>query len=218
MKIPIDPLKLAPFVAGLFKLWAGTIRFKIHGDWQSVFERNEGGEPFVITLWHGELFPVAAFGQSASTGFALLISQSKDGEFISRVLERLGQTTVRGSSSRGGLKALLQTCRVMEKENRMAVIAMDGPRGPRHKAKDGAIYLAQKSGAKIIPVRAYAKPKKVFGSWDKFILPMPFSRCDIYMGDFMEVTDEKLSKDVLAVEKLRLEKLMNNLGPVEENE
>lgn len=216
MKIPIDPLKFAPFVAGLFKVWASTLRFKVHGQqWQSIFEAQERGERIVITLWHGELFPVAAFGHNKSTGFALLVSQSKDGEFISRILERLGQTTVRGSSSRGGLKALLQTCRVMEKDNRIAVIAMDGPRGPRHKAKDGAIYLAQKAGAKILPVRAKASWKKIFGSWDKFILPMPFSRCDLYVGEYLEVTDEKLTKEILNEEKEKLEISMKDLGEKE---
>ncbi|HKI80352.1 MAG TPA: DUF374 domain-containing protein, partial [Pseudodesulfovibrio sp.] len=97
------------------------------------------------------------------------VSQSKDGEVIARVLEQIGHVTVRGSSTRGGVRALLQAKRIMEKQNRMAVFTVDGPKGPRHKPKDGIIFLAQRAGAKIVPLRAYPVSKKVFDkSWDHF--------------------------------------------------
>jgi len=107
MKIPIDPLIFAPFVTGLFKLWSKTIRFEFHGDWEGLIKRNAEGETYALALWHGEIFPVAAFAHGASSRFIMLVSQSKDGEFIARVIEGLGHRTIRGSSSRGGLKALL---------------------------------------------------------------------------------------------------------------
>lgn len=213
MKIPIDPLKVVPFVAHLYDWWSRTLRYEVVGpDWNDLVERNLDGEPFVIVLWHGELFPAGGFGHSTASNFVVLISQSKDGEFISQVLNRLGHITVRGSSSRGGLKALLQAARSLKKEKRMAVFTMDGPRGPRHKAKDGAIFLAQRAGAKILPIRAFPKRKKVFNSWDKFVLPMPFTKCRICIGEPMEVTSEKLEKEVMANEKERLERRMSELG------
>lgn len=215
MKIPIDPASLAPLISGLFKLWASSVRYEVVGDWQSLLDMNKAGQPLVIALWHGEIFPLTAFGHTRTSHFVTFVSQSKDGEIIARVLENLGHTTVRGSSSRGGVKALIQAKRAMERENRMAVFTVDGPRGPRHKTKDGVIYLAQRAGAKIVPVRAYPKRKKIFNSWDKFVVPMPFTHCPIYVGEPMIVTTEKLKKDVMARERERLEKRLLSLGPKE---
>jgi len=217
MKIPIDPVCLVPFLTGFFRFMAWSLRFECHGNLQSIIESNKKGQPYVIAFWHGELLPVSCLAHTVSPHFVALISQSKDGEVIAGVLERLGQKAVRGSSSRGGVKALLQAKRIMEKENRMAVFTMDGPRGPRHKAKDGVIFLAQRAGAKIIPVRAFPKKKKIFTkSWDHFVLPMPFTRCSAYIGEPMEVTTEKLDKDVMAREKERLERRMHSLKPQEQ--
>ena len=214
MKIPIDPIWFAPLISGLYRLWLRTIRFECVGDHNLFVELNRNGQPLVIALWHGEIFPVTGYGHFLTTHLVTFVSQSKDGEFIARVLERLGHVTVRGSSSRGGVKALLKAKRIMERENRMAVFTLDGPRGPRHKAKGGVIFLAQRAGAKIIPFRAYPERAKVFDkSWDKFMLPFPFSRCQVYIGDPFEVTDEKLDDAVMKRELERLEQCMMSLGP-----
>ena len=215
MRIPIDPTSLAPLIAGIFKLWTRTIRFEPHGNWRLIEDRVGRGEPLIFALWHGELFPATAFGHKlTSPRLVTFVSQSKDGEVIARVIERLGHATVRGSSSRGGVKALLQAKRIMVKEGRMAVFTVDGPRGPRHKAKDGVIFLAQHAEAKIVPLRAYTRKAKIFTkSWDHFVLSWPFTRCSIYFGEPMDVTKEKLNKDILARERKRLEERMMALGP-----
>lgn len=214
MKIPVNPASFAPLISWLFRLWTRSIRFEPVGDPGSFLERNRQGEPVVLALWHGEIFPLTAYGHTISSYLVTFVSQSKDGEVIARVLERLGHTTVRGSSTRGGVRALLQAKRIMEKENRMAVFTVDGPKGPRHKAKDGVIFLAQRAGARIVPLRAYPERKKVFDkSWDRFVLPMPFTRCPVYIGEPMEVTTEKLTPEVMEREKRRLEKRMLALGP-----
>lgn len=212
MKIPIDPLKLVPAVTALFRMWASSIRFEPHGQWDEVKRMHLDGVPLVIGLWHGELFPLTAYAYDMFD-ISVMISQSKDGEFITRVVERLGLNVVRGSSSRGGVRALLEAKRVMERDNSLSVFTLDGPRGPRHKAKDGAIFLAQRAKAKIIPVRAFPVYKKEFNSWDRFVVPMPFTHCPIYAGEPMEVTTDKLEKDVMDLEKRRLEKRMLELGP-----
>lgn len=190
------------------------MRFDPHGDWQSMIDSNKRGQPTILALWHGEIFPVTSFGYTKSSHLVTFVSQSKDGEVIARVIERLGHATVRGSSSRGGVKALLQAKRIMQKENRMAVFTVDGPRGPRHKVKDGVIFLAQRAKAKIVPLRAFPERMKVFDkSWDNFVLPYPFSKCPIYIGEPMDVTTEKLDKDVMKREKQRLEERLLSLGP-----
>lgn len=216
MKIPIDPANLAPLFSGLFRLWAHSIRYEVIGDEAGFVEMNKSGQPIVLALWHGELFPLTAFGHTMTSHLVTFVSQSKDGEIIARVLERLGHSTVRGSSSRGGVRALLQAKRIMERENRIGVFTIDGPRGPRHKTKDGVIFLAQRAGAKIIPLRAYPNRAKIFDkSWDKFVLPYPFTKCPVYIGKPMEVTTEKLDKEVMKRERERLEKRMLELGPQE---
>jgi hypothetical protein len=216
MKLPIDPAWFAPLISGLFRLWIRTIRFECVGDPNEFLELNKRGKPVIIALWHGEIFPVTGFGHTLTDNLVTFVSQSKDGEVIARVLERIGHSTVRGSSSKGGVRALLQAKRIMEKENRMAVFTVDGPRGPRHKAKGGVIFLAQRAGAKIFPIRAYPLRSKVFEkSWDKFVVPFPFTRCRICIGEPFEVTGEKLDGDILKQEQERLEQHMLSLDSCE---
>lgn len=214
MKIPIDPASLSPLIAGLYTLWSRSIRYEFHGDWPALINAKDSGQAFIVALWHEEIFPLTSWGVSRYSHFVTFVSQSKDGEIIARVLERLGHTTVRGSSSRGGVRALLKAKRVMEKENRIGIFTVDGPRGPRHKVKDGILFLAQRMGAKIVPMRAFPENKKVFDkSWDHFVLPYPFTRCQVHMGEPMEVTTEKLDEDVMMREKERLEKRLLDMHP-----
>lgn len=214
MKIRIDPIKLVPLTTAIFKGWAKSLRFEVHGDLQEALDLNKGGQPVIIALWHGELFPLTAFQHSVDEcKLAVVISQSKDGEFIARLIERLGHTAVRGSSSRGGVKALLQAKRIIQNDSSyIGCFTVDGPRGPRHKVKDGILFLAQRAGAKILPVRAQITRGKVFDSWDKFTLPAPFSRCVIRIGELMDVTSEKLDADVMKRERERLEQRLMSLG------
>ena len=214
MKIPIDPAAFAPLIAFLLRVWTRLVRYETDDDWTTVKRLNDRGPPLIVALWHGEIFPITPYGLKVFTNVVTLVSQSKDGEIIARVLERLGHKTVRGSSTRGGVKALLQAKRIMERENRVAVFTVDGPKGPRHKSKDGVIFLAQRAGAKIIPVRAHSSRAKVFEkSWDKFTVPYPFSRCRICIGDPMDVTADKLDEATLARERKRLEDRMHALKP-----
>lgn len=214
MRIPIDPLKLMPFFSILYKGWVQTINYRIHGDLEQLLDRQAHGERFVIGLWHDDLFNIIGMAGAFAQKFAALVSQSKDGEIAAQLLESLGHRTIRGSSSRGGLKALLEVKKVMEKENVMPAFALDGPRGPRHKPKDGIILSAQIAGAKIIPLRSFSKSKKVFEkSWDKFVVPYPFTRCDVYIGEPFSVTRGKLTKSVLVKERERLEEHMHSIGP-----
>lgn len=215
MKIPIDPASLSPLIAGLYSLWSRSLRYEVHGeDWEAILKAKDAGQPFILALWHGEIFPMTSWGVGRYTHFVTFVSQSKDGEVIARVLERLGHTTVRGSSSRGGVKALIKAKRIMEKENRMGVFTVDGPKGPRHKVKDGIIFLAQRMGAKIIPMRAFPEKKKVFDkSWDHFVVPYPFTRCQFHIGKPMGITAEKLDENVMKREKERLEKRLLEIKP-----
>jgi hypothetical protein len=213
MHIPIDPVRFAPLTACLFKAWIRSMRFTISPNMDRVLALHTSGQRLVIALWHDELFPIAGYGCVNISGLMGVVSPSKDGQFVASLMESLGQTTVRGSSSRGGMRALLEAKHVMESENRMAVFAVDGPRGPRHEPKDGVVFLAQHAGAMIVPIRASLSRAKVFDkAWDRFKLPYPFSRCHMTVGDPYPVTPEKLDADVLAMERARLKGKLDALA------
>jgi lysophospholipid acyltransferase (LPLAT)-like uncharacterized protein len=130
------------------------------------------GEPQVVVFWHGEILPIA-WGHRGS-GIAPLISTHADGEIIARIVQGLGYRTVRGSTSRGGARAVLEMTRLMAEGITIAVTP-DGPRGPRHEFAPGALAVAQRSGRPLIAVRASASRAWHLRSWDRHLVPKPFA-------------------------------------------
>ncbi|MDL1963851.1 MAG: lysophospholipid acyltransferase family protein [Deltaproteobacteria bacterium] len=106
-----------------------------------------------------------------------MVSGSKDGEFVVRILKRQGHEAIRGSTTKGGIKALSSLIKNLKEKQRPGLIIPDGPQGPRFKAKLGIIILARETGYPILPFSYSAKKIKVFTSWDRFILPYPFTKC-----------------------------------------
>ena len=135
---------------------------------------------FILAIWHSRILLVSYIFKGY--GGVALVSRSEDGEIIARVLQRQGQETVRGSTTRGGLSALITILRKISGSNRPAVIIPDGPQGPRFRVQPGIISLAKKSGYPIVPVTYSARRMKVFDSWDRFVLPAPFTRCRLVYG------------------------------------
>lgn len=209
-----SPADLAPLSAGLFKLWALSLRFDHGGEWDQVTDFQRAGKPVVVCLWHNELLSLTAFGWRIKSPAVTLVSQSKDGEIISRVLERLGYATARGSSTRGGVRALIRTARVMRDANRLAVFTVDGPKGPRHEPKPGAIYLARLAKAVVIPVRAFPTGKWVFAkSWDRFEIAKPFTRVRVRVGRPWNIMDGELDDAAMARETGFLKERLLALEP-----
>jgi lysophospholipid acyltransferase (LPLAT)-like uncharacterized protein len=135
--------------------------------------------PAVYVLWHGRLLPTAYFHRHR--GLATLISRNRDGEYIADTVRRWGYTIVRGSSSRGGDRALREMLRVLGAGMAIA-ITPDGPRGPRQKMKVGPLRAAQLAGVPVYPVTAGAASAWHFGRWDRFLVPRPFTRIHIAYG------------------------------------
>jgi lysophospholipid acyltransferase (LPLAT)-like uncharacterized protein len=135
-----------------------------------------------------------------------LVSKSKDGEYMARILRFFGFNCVRGSSSHGGLLAMRGLLRATAKGH-SAVITPDGPRGPVFKMHPGVIFLAQKSGVPIIPAACALSKKKVIGSWDKYQFPLPFSRVEARYGAPFLVS----ATDSTEVKALELENIINRL-------
>ncbi len=136
--------------------------------------------------WHGdELVLLRAY---IGKGLAVASSRSKDGELMAGVLETLGYRVARGSSSRGGVGALVSLIGAVKKEKRDAALAVDGPRGPIYRVKPGIIKMAQKTGCPVIPVAAACRWRFVFlKAWNRSFFPLPFSSCVMLYGAPMTV-------------------------------
>jgi lysophospholipid acyltransferase (LPLAT)-like uncharacterized protein len=129
------------------------------------------------------------------------------------VLESFGFLTVRGSSSRGGMRALVAARKLMDEQGVGIIFTVDGPRGPRHKVKPGAVFLARLAGSPIVPVRVVMSRAKVFHrAWDKFQLPLPFSKCTIIYGDPVIVPDLGDNPADMQRQCEHLERIMESLG------
>ena len=147
---------------------------------------------YIAACWHSRILIVSYYFRKVKA--VVLVSSSKDGEIIARVLQRQGYKTIRGSTSKGGLRAMVQQIKLMKKDKIPGAIIPDGPRGPRFKAQPGIITLAKKTGYPIIPITYSAKKIKVFSSWDRFIIPFPFTKCRLEYGEPVYVP-ENISKD-----------------------
>lgn len=154
---------------------------------EGCLARSERG---IVAFWHGRLLMMPFLFPEQPR--VILISQHRDGEYISRIAERLGSSVIRGSATRGGLRAFKQMMKAL-KEGYHVVITPDGPKGPREKVKPGVIELAKLSGAPIVPVSFSASRGRALKSWDAFFLPFPFCRAVYVWGDpiYVEPTATK---------------------------
>ena len=173
-------VKVAPFIAyWVMRLIYITSRHDILGEdrLRNVWER---GEQIILSFWHDQLFLIV-FGYPGKHA-KILISPSKDGELIARVMKYFGHDAVRGSSSRGG-RAAFKAMLALGKEPVDIVFTPDGPRGPRHDLKDGIIQLARMSGRPVVPMAFVCSRGHRFQSWDRFLLPYPFGRAIYSFGE-----------------------------------
>jgi len=140
---------------------------------------KQNGQRGIYTFWHNRLLmmPNIAIGQKVS----IIISQHRDGEYISQVMERFGFYPVRGSTTRGGSAAFRQMVKKM-RSGYYGAITPDGPTGPRYKLKEGVLFLSAFTGCPIIPVAFNSSKKKVLSTWDHFLIPYPFSKAIIVIG------------------------------------
>lgn len=134
------------------------------------------GRPVVFVFWHGQLLPLVHYHRNE--GVVVLVSEHADGEYITRVIERHGFGTVRGSSTRGGIRGLKGLVRAAREGHDLA-LTPDGPRGPYGVLKPGALAAAQMTGAPVIPLAVGASSGWRFRSWDGFLVPKPLSRITI---------------------------------------
>ena len=166
--------------AGLFvKCYLNTLRVTYVGA-EHEKKAFASGRPVLYVSWHGsQLVPLAFF---RNQGIITLTSLSRDGDIQDSCMKTLGYETIRGSSSRGGSRALLGLIRSLKK-GKSAAITGDGPRGPYHEVKPGSALLAQKTDAVLLPVGMSYQYCHHLKNWDRFDIPLPFSRVIMAMGE-----------------------------------
>lgn len=163
---------------GLIGALCATLRMEVVGAEHYLAYRRQG-KPVIFVFWHGQMLPLVHVHRNQ--GIVALVSEHTDGEYIVRILRRHGFRTVRGSSTRGatrGLKGLIREARA----GRDLTLSPDGPKGPPHVFKEGALAVAQATGLPIIPLALGASSAWHFSSWDGFLVPKPFSRVRVAYG------------------------------------
>ena len=191
---------------GLVGVLFATVRFRTEGE-ESFLRFRREGRPVIFVCWHGQLLPLVH--RHRRTGTVVLVSEHADGEYITRVIERNGFGTVRGSSTRGGIRGLKGLIRAA-RAGRDLALTPDGPRGPARSFKPGALLAAQLTGLPVIPVAAAASAAWHFDSWDRSMVPRPLSVVRIAYGTHRWV-DRAAGREALEAQSRALEAELNAL-------
>jgi lysophospholipid acyltransferase (LPLAT)-like uncharacterized protein len=177
-----------------------TYRIRVLG-WEHIRACRDAGRPILYAFWHGEQFALLPFHAHQSIG--LIISHSRDGARLAELAARLGYVACRGSSSRGGVGALVGMIQHVRKGND-AAITLDGPKGPFHEPKPGLLTLAYKTGATVIPLRLLPTACWRFErAWDQYFIPKPFSRLTLDYRPPLALSGEQEADLALLKEALR---------------
>ncbi|MFQ5518423.1 MAG: lysophospholipid acyltransferase family protein, partial [Mariprofundus sp.] len=170
----------------IFLFLEKTIRWDVIGKAPA----HDDTERFLHAFWHARLLMIPKLSRHGNWHGYMLISQHRDGGFISDTLGLLGLETVRGSSTRGGARAMLKMLRAVKNENRSLGVTPDGPKGPREQIKKGTVQLAMKSGLPFVAVCYATKRHWRINSWDRFYIPQPFTRGVFIIAEPITVTND----------------------------
>ena len=208
-----DPLKVrVKKRIGIFlalnwvRLIGGSLRLEVIGAEQ--FEKSDS--KLIFCGWHGKSLIFASYFRKR--GYWVIISNSNDGDIQNEVFTKMGYQTIRGSTGRGGVRAALTGVKALKAGGTMA-ITPDGPRGPSGVVQGGVMLMAHKSGAALVPVGLSAKKAIYVKSWDKYMLPYPFSKARMVFGEPLlipEGADEAVVEEV----RLKLESEINRLEAI----
>ena len=176
------PHLVVPLAAAL----GATYRYRIEGLGPLDALLRSGNPPPIMAFWHGRILPATLYFRHR--GIVVVTSANFDGEWIAEVIRRFGYGTARGSSSRGGARALVELRRAMAK-GRAAGFTLDGPRGPARVAQRGALWLAGATGNPVLPFHIEADRFWEASSWDRTQVPRPFSTVALAIGPPLDVPD-----------------------------
>lgn len=190
----------------LIAIWIRTIRVRYVG--REIVDRlREEKKNFIYGFWHGRL--LLLMHRFRNSGVVIPVSESRDGEILARIMGHFGFETVRGSSKRKGRQALLGMVDALRKD-KLVAIAVDGPRGPAFETKEGILYLAGKLKKPIVPVVASAEKARILHrTWERLLIPMPFSRGVIMFGEPIWV--HGIAEDELHKKRKEFDAALNGL-------
>ena len=199
---------------GFMYLLGKTIRFEIEGwknldiqDWEN-FEEAWAKKPATINVfWHNRILLMTYYWRKH--GSAVLVSQSFDGEYIARTAQRFGYGVIRGSSTRGGSKALKQMLKLLRNGTTMT-FTIDGPKGPRYKVKKGSLLLAKQTGVPVLPILIEAEKFWTINSWDKLQIPKPFTKAKVFMGEPVFI-ERDADKDLIELKQAEVQRKLDEL-------
>jgi hypothetical protein len=183
----------ARFVHVSLSLLTATLRCRVR--YEGDLQADLGNQPAIFAIWHNRLALAMMMYHrfvrrpNPRRQMAAMVSASRDGALLARILENFLVQPVRGSTSRRGPQALLELTTWAERGFDLA-ITPDGPRGPRYSVQEGVVAVAQLTGLPVVPVSAWLGWKLQAGSWDRFQIPLPFSACDIMVGRMMRLPRE----------------------------
>ena len=175
----------------LIRLIGPTLRVSIsceEGAQQTLDER-----PLIGSFWHSCIIPATYICRDL--GVRVMSSNSYDGEYMGRIIHKFGFVAVKGSSSRNAVRALLGLRRALE-DGWTVAFTLDGPRGPRHKVKPGPVALARSSGVPLTMFHAAVDDAWVLNSWDRLVIPAPFSRVLVRFGRLIHVPEDASDEDI----------------------
>ena len=168
-----------------------TLRWRVEGLQHYEAIVASGRQP-VMAFWHGRILPATFYFRRR--GIVVITSENFDGEWIARIIERFGYGTARGSTTRGGPRAMAQLVRAM-KAGKPAGFTLDGPRGPARVAQPGAVWLAGATGNPILPFHLEAASAWTLRSWDRTQIPKPMTTVSLVVGEPIEVTSDATDEE-----------------------
>lgn len=191
----------------VLKALGSTWTWKVSGAQHVESIEAKGLQP-ILSFWHGRIMPATLYFQRR--GIVVITSENYDGEWIARIITKFGYGTARGSTSRGGSRALLQLVR--EVKSRAVAFTLDGPRGPAEVAQPGAVWLSKATGNPLVPFHAEAASSWTLNSWDRTQIPRPFTSVAMAIAEPLYVPRDA---DEAALEQWRV-KLQDSLAECRE--
>ena len=213
-KYPLKVRLLTALLTFVVKLIGSTWKF----NWKAGQEHFEaylsGDSPIIFCAWHNRMLGAcyvyySKWMRDGKRPLGALISQSKDGDFGACFGENLGGTIVRGSPNKGGMGSLKALFKLLSRDRISTVIFPDGSRGPKYRAKIGAVGLARMTGATLAPVSWESDQIWTLKSWDQYRIPKPFARINLYFGKPIQIDKSEKTEEALEARRLELENSLN---------
>lgn len=200
-----------PLIAGLIKTWCRTCKVVERINEKSEREAIVAHNGAVYATWHQRMFYF--FHDYGNKHIVMMISNSKDGDYANDVALRLGFLSVRGSRIRNGRQAMHRLIDILKQGGFTAGMMVDGPLGPPRVLKMGTVKIARETGKPIIPMMYGARRKLVLWSWDRYIVPLPFTKIVIYHGDPVFVPGDAGEEECERIRR-EVERIMNRMADV----